>query len=190
MNDWQLVQQYVNRGSEAAFSALVARHLGLVYSTAIRQVHNAQLAEEVAQAVFILMARKAASFRQDVVLPGWLYRTARFVGATAARAEQRQRQREQEALLMQQDSRADEAWRRLLPALDEALEQLRASDVPIRIVLERFADLFVREIYGTRRRDVARLVITEGARFPSIAEFYQRAFGSDLPESAARVKVA
>jgi hypothetical protein len=40
--------------------------------------------------------------------------------------------------------------------------------------LERFVDLFVSEIYGTRRRDVARLVITEGARFPSIAEFYYR----------------
>ena len=62
----------------------------------------------------------------------------------------------------------------MLSPLVMTLEQLRASDVPIRIVLERFADLFVREIYGTRRRDVARLVITEGARFPSIAEFYYR----------------
>ena len=67
-----------------------------------------------------------------------------------------------------------ELVRTMLSPLVMTLEQLRASDVPIRIVLERFADLFVREIYGTRRRDVARLVITEGARFPSIAEFYYR----------------
>ena len=67
-----------------------------------------------------------------------------------------------------------ELVRTMLSPLVRTLEQLRASDVPIRIVLERFADLFVREIYGTRRRDVARLVITEGARFPSIAEFYYR----------------
>jgi AcrR family transcriptional regulator len=67
-----------------------------------------------------------------------------------------------------------ELVRTMLSPLVMTLEQLRASDVPIRVVLERFADLFVREIYGTRRRDVARLVITEGARFPAIAEFYYR----------------
>jgi AcrR family transcriptional regulator len=67
-----------------------------------------------------------------------------------------------------------ELVRTMLSPLVMTLEQLRASDVPIRVVLERFADLFVREIYGTRRRDVARLVITEGSRFPSIAEFYYR----------------
>jgi AcrR family transcriptional regulator len=65
-----------------------------------------------------------------------------------------------------------ELVRTMLGPLVANLEHLLASDVPIRAVLERFADLFVREIYGTRRRDVARLVITEGARFPAIAEFY------------------
>jgi AcrR family transcriptional regulator len=67
-----------------------------------------------------------------------------------------------------------ELVRTMLSPLVMTLEQLRASEVPIRVVLERFVDLFVREIYGTRRRDVARLVITEGARFPTIAEFYYR----------------
>ena len=67
-----------------------------------------------------------------------------------------------------------ELVRTMLSPVVARLEQLQASDVPIRMVLERFVDLFVGEIYGTRRRDVARLVITEGARFPSIAEFYYR----------------
>jgi RNA polymerase sigma factor (sigma-70 family) len=128
MNDWQLLQQYVTRGSEAAFSAVVANHVNLVYSTAARQVRDPQLAEEVTQAVFILMARKAPSFPQHVVLPGWLYRTARFVGSSAARAEQRRRRREQEALLMQNDSASEESWRGLSAVLDEALEQLREGD--------------------------------------------------------------
>src|SRR6202011_2095456 len=61
-----------------------------------------------------------------------------------------------------------ELVRTMLSPVVKRLEALRASDAPIRIVLERFADLFVREIYGTRRRDVARLIITEGARFPTI----------------------
>jgi AcrR family transcriptional regulator len=47
-------------------------------------------------------------------------------------------------------------------------------DIPIREVLGRFFDLFVREIYSTRRRDVLRLVMTEGPRFPELAEFYYR----------------
>ena len=67
-----------------------------------------------------------------------------------------------------------ELVRTMLGPLIAGLEQLQASDLPIRTVLERFADLFVREIYGTRRRDVARLVITEGTRFPELAEFYYR----------------
>jgi AcrR family transcriptional regulator len=54
------------------------------------------------------------------------------------------------------------------------LDQLRATDLPIRVVLERFADLFVSAIYETRRRDVVHLVIAEGVRFPKLAEFYYR----------------
>jgi AcrR family transcriptional regulator len=67
-----------------------------------------------------------------------------------------------------------ELVRTMLGPLIAGLEQLRASDLPIRTVLEHFAELFVREIYGTRRREVARLVITEGTRFPELAEFYYR----------------
>ena len=65
-----------------------------------------------------------------------------------------------------------ELVRTMLGPLVASLEQLRTTDLPIRTVLERFADLFVIGIYGTRRRDVAHLVISEGARFPTLAEFY------------------
>ncbi len=47
-------------------------------------------------------------------------------------------------------------------------------DLPTRIVAERVVDMFVREIYGTRRKDVIRLIIAEGPRFPKLAEFYYR----------------
>jgi AcrR family transcriptional regulator len=47
-------------------------------------------------------------------------------------------------------------------------------EIPIRETLERFVDLFVREIYGTERRNVLRLVMTEGPRFPELAEYYYR----------------
>jgi AcrR family transcriptional regulator len=67
-----------------------------------------------------------------------------------------------------------ELVRSMLSPLVASLDQLRATDLPIRTVLERFADLFVGGIYGTRRRDVVQLVISEGARFPALAEFYYR----------------
>jgi AcrR family transcriptional regulator len=47
-------------------------------------------------------------------------------------------------------------------------------DLPARVIGERVVDLFVREVYGTRRKDVIRLIITEGPRFPKLAEFYYR----------------
>jgi AcrR family transcriptional regulator len=47
-------------------------------------------------------------------------------------------------------------------------------DLPARAIAERIVDLFVREVYGTRRKDVIRLIIAEGPRFPKLAEFYYR----------------
>jgi AcrR family transcriptional regulator len=62
----------------------------------------------------------------------------------------------------------------MLVPLVAVLETPPPDDVPIRVVLQRFAELFIREVYETRRRDVLRLVMTEGPRFPELAEFYYR----------------
>src|SRR4051812_7995465 len=55
-----------------------------------------------------------------------------------------------------------------------ALEAAPAADLPLRVVAERLVTLFAREIFATHRKDVIRLVLTEGPRFPHIAEFYYR----------------
>jgi AcrR family transcriptional regulator len=55
-----------------------------------------------------------------------------------------------------------------------ALEAMPAGDLPLRAVVERLVTIFAREIFSTRRKDVIRLVLTEGPRFPHIAEFYFR----------------
>src|SRR5436190_7949777 len=112
MDDRQLIEEFVGRNSEAAFGAIVNRYLNLVHSAAARQVHDAELAQEVTQAVFILLARKMGSLPRQVLLPGWLYRTTRFVAARAMRAETRRHRREQEAFEMQQLSAADPSWQR------------------------------------------------------------------------------
>jgi DNA-directed RNA polymerase specialized sigma24 family protein len=81
MNDAELLKPFVEHGSETAFRTLVERHLPLVLGTARRITANSLLAEDVAQTVFILLARKAPRLKNQTVLAGWLYRTTRFVSA-------------------------------------------------------------------------------------------------------------
>jgi AcrR family transcriptional regulator len=53
-------------------------------------------------------------------------------------------------------------------------EAVLASDLPLRAIIDQAIEIFVREIYGTHRKQVMRLIITEGSRFPALAEFYYR----------------
>jgi AcrR family transcriptional regulator len=55
-----------------------------------------------------------------------------------------------------------------------ALEHASHADLPVRLLAEQLIEVFVREIYETHRKDVIRLIITEGPRFPKLAEFYYR----------------
>lgn len=144
MDDWQLLQNYVGRNSQAAFRELVNRYINFVHAAAQRQIQNDSLAEEVTQAVFILLARKAREFRADVILSGWLFRTTRFVAARAIRSEQRRQRRDQEAYEMQQLTHPDENWKRIAPILDEALGDLGATDRNA-VLLRFFNDKSFRE---------------------------------------------
>ena len=67
-----------------------------------------------------------------------------------------------------------ELIRSVLSPLVGTLETVTQADAPFAAVAERIVDVFVREVYGTRRKDVIRLIITEGPRFPKLAEFYYR----------------
>ena len=95
MNDWELLTAYVERNDEAAFAELVARYTTMVFASAARRAGSA-LAEDVTQAAFILLARKAPRLQQrgGATLASWLFRTTGFAAAESLRREARRRRRE------------------------------------------------------------------------------------------------
>jgi AcrR family transcriptional regulator len=68
----------------------------------------------------------------------------------------------------------EELIRMELGPVVSALEQASHAELPLRQVTDQLIEVFVRGIFETRRKDVIRLVITEGPRFPKLAEFYYR----------------
>jgi len=124
-DDMALVREYARTRSEAAFAALVSQHLNLVYSVALREVRDPHLAEEVTQAAFIILARKAGSLGPKTILSGWLCRTARYVSAEALRSQRRRQRREQEAYMQSLLNETESgAWIQIAPLLETAMAQL------------------------------------------------------------------
>jgi hypothetical protein len=54
------------------------------------------------------------------------------------------------------------------------LETAFRADLPLQVIVDQAIEIFVREVYGTHRKQLIRLIITEGPRFPALAEFYYR----------------
>ena len=129
-DDLTLLREYARQNSEEAFAALVARHVNLVYSVALRQVRDPHLAEEITQAVFIILGRKADSLGDKTILAGWLCRTACYASANALTIQRRRQRREQEAYMQSILNEAEpaETWNQIAPLLDGAMEQLGQKD--------------------------------------------------------------
>lgn len=131
-SDPELLQCYLAGGpaAQAAFATLVARHLDLVYSVALRTVRSPQLAEDVAQSVFVDLARRARSITPATPLVAWLHVVSRRRAIDIVRQDSRRRAREAATALLQDTSTmpAPPDWSDIEPMLDEAVESLPPAD--------------------------------------------------------------
>jgi RNA polymerase sigma factor (sigma-70 family) len=146
LDDHALLKRYTAQNSEEAFTALVARHINKVYSVALRHTRNPHQAEEITQAVFVTLAKKARHLRKDVVLSGWLYLTARWSAVTFIRSEIRRARREQEVFMQNVSNETEsDVWPQIAPLLDTALTELNEDD-RLAIVLRFFDGRSMSEI--------------------------------------------
>ena len=107
----------------------MTRHINLVYSVALRHVGDPHQAEEITQAVFILLARKAPQLRHDKALSSWLFQATRLTASNFVRGETRRHRREQEAHMQAVlDESGNDVWRQIAPLLDSAVGSLSEKD--------------------------------------------------------------
>jgi RNA polymerase sigma factor (sigma-70 family) len=127
-HDRDLLQQYARQAADEPFAELVHRHVDLVYTTALRQVRSPQLAEEIAQSVFIDLSRNARRLRPDTVLTAWLYQVTRRTAVDVIRRETRRQSREQLAAELTEMNAPSSVWSQIEPLLDEAMDSLEPDD--------------------------------------------------------------
>ncbi len=147
--DAELLRNYAQDGSENAFTELVRRHIDLVYSAALRESRgDAGLAEDISQAVFAELARKASRLVQHPALAGWLYTCVRQMTANVRRANDRRQRREQEVQTMNElftSDPSDHVRRQVQPVLDDAMHELSEADRAA-VVLRFFEDRSLKEV--------------------------------------------
>ncbi|HWE96099.1 MAG TPA: sigma-70 family RNA polymerase sigma factor [Tepidisphaeraceae bacterium] len=147
MDDFNLLRQYVEHGSADAFGELVRRHIGLVYSAALRQMRDPHDAEDVTQGVFIALARDAHKLRRQQLLAGWLVTATRYLALNARKSASRRRDHERRAAELANtmtNENDSPPWEQVAPELDEAMARLkpRARDA---VLLRYFQGKSVRE---------------------------------------------
>jgi len=127
--DSELLRRYAREKSDEAFAALVTRHVNMVYSAALRKIGNPAAAQEITQAVFIILAQKANRLLPHPALSGWLYQTTRLTAANFQRTEIRRTRREQEAYMQSLSRRTEpELWTQITPLLEDAMGDLGEKD--------------------------------------------------------------
>lgn len=132
MTDAQLLSRFREDRSPEAYAQIVRRHIDLVYSVARRRVGDPHLADDVTQAVFVVLARKAPRLADDTNLPAWLHKVARCAAVDALKLKERRSRHEQAAAMMRPTTAAsaldDSQWEQVALLLDDAIASLGARD--------------------------------------------------------------
>ena len=134
--DFALLRKFSETGNQAAFRALVERYTGMVYGVALRRTGNEQLSEEIAQNVFLSLARKAEGLSTQHSLGAWLHRATMLESLHHLRKEGN-RQRHLSMIREQQDQssgREEANWCAIRPYLDQLLNRLSSRDRDILIL--------------------------------------------------------
>ncbi|HSV13939.1 MAG TPA: sigma-70 family RNA polymerase sigma factor, partial [Tepidisphaeraceae bacterium] len=156
-DDAALLREFAQTHSQAAFRQIVDRYVNMVHAAARRQVRDPHLAEDITQAVFLLLSQRAGVVSAQRAVGGWLLLTTRNVARNALKREWRLKRREQEAAKMNSEERlaSSPEAATIAPMLDDALARLAEAD--------RNA-IFARFFNGGSHRDVGRqLGVTEEA---------------------------
>ena len=133
-SDADALAAFVEDRSEGAFNAIVERYADMVYGAALRKSGSPQLAEEAAQNVFALLARKAGALRSSKALGTWLHRATILETRNLMRGESNHRRKMQR--YSQNIEATDGGWDDSAPELDEAINKLPEADR--RMILLRF----------------------------------------------------
>lgn len=153
-DDLELLRQFTRDHSQAAFAALVQRHVNLVYSAALRQVRSPQLAEDVTQSVFADLARVAATpsspwggsdASSQLSLAPWLFTVTRHTAVDVIRKESRRQLREQIAVEMNAMNATEASWTEIEPLLDDAVSALDETDRAA-VLLRYFENKSLRDV--------------------------------------------
>jgi len=165
-NDFVLLRRYADDRDESAFAELVRRNVDLVHSASLRRIGDRSLAEDVTQATFMILARKAKSIRQhrQETLSGWLLNAVRYAAANAIKMENRRRKHEQAAAMAQTQSSSGACssdptevivWHEIARQLDDAVLKL-SSDHRQAVLLRYFENQPIGEM-------AVQLQLSEGA---------------------------
>jgi RNA polymerase sigma factor (sigma-70 family) len=164
-DDFELLRRYAQERDEGAFAQLVRRYVNLVFSAAMRRTHDRHLAEDITQAVFVILAKKASRVcTGGGAMSAWLLKCVRYASANAIKMETRRQRHEESAGLAGSGAGAGACsgnptdvliWQEIAAQLDDAVLKLPALDRRA-VLLRYFEDRPIGQI-------AAALNVTEGA---------------------------
>lgn len=126
--DQDLLRRFISQRDQSAFAALVRRHGPMVLDAARCVLHNLHDAEDVFQATFLVLVRKAGSIRKQSSLASWLYGVAYRLAMKARLGAAKRKARDRRATAPIQSSAMDDmTWRELRGVVHEELHRLPAK---------------------------------------------------------------